>query len=252
MKMRLELEQENARIEGELCSIRQQLLDKETALRQKDAVISQKDVAIHHKDTFIEELKEALILARNRKFAATSESMRGLQDELFVFNESEQDQDMQDLVAESDADEAEQTDQADDLIDVPAHQRKRGGRRPLPEDLPRLDVVHDLSDAEKACPHDGHALREIADKISEQLDIIPMQIQVLRHIRKQYACPCCEGHLKTASSRNNRSRKARRVVVCWPILLLPSMLIVCRCIVKARFSAALVLRWIGQRSLIGW
>ena len=188
MKTRLELEQENARIEGELSTIRQQLLDKETALRQKD--------------TFIEELKEALILARNRKFAATSESFRGLQDELFVFDEPEQDAEL-----EMDSSSSDSTD--DDLIDVPAHQRKRGGRKPLPEDLPRIDMVHDLSDAEKVCPHDGHALREIADKISEQLDIIPMQIQVIRHIRKQYVCPCCEGYLKTASKPKQPIEKSQ-------------------------------------------
>jgi len=178
MKTRLELEQENARIEGELSSIRQQLLDKETALRQKD--------------TFIEELKEALILARNRKFAAASESMRSLQDELFVFNEPEQES------AVSNTESADTDSQDKELVAVPAHQRRRRGRKLLPEDLPRIDVIHDLTDDEKVCPHDGHTLREIADKVSEQLDIVPMQIQVIRHIRKQYACPCCDGYLKTA------------------------------------------------------
>ncbi len=29
----------------------------------------------------------------------------------------------------------------------------------------------------------------IGETISEQLDIVPMQIRVLRHIRKRYACP---------------------------------------------------------------
>jgi len=200
MKTRSELEQENARIEGELSSIRQQLLDKETALEQKD-------VTIHRKDTFIQQLKEALILARNRQFAAASESMRGLQDELFVFDEPEQEAESTDAELEMDSASSDSTD--DDLIDVPAHQRKRGGRKPLPEDLPRIDVIHDLSDAEKVCPHEGHALLEIADKISEQLDIIPMQIQVIRHIRKQYACPCCEGYLKTATKPKQPIEKSQ-------------------------------------------
>ncbi len=203
MKTRLELEQENARIEGELSSIRQQLLDKETTLRRKDAAISQHEITIHQKDTFIEELKEALILARNRKFAATSESMRGLQDEIFLFNESEQVQTI------SNADTDDSADQNNELITVPAHQKRRGGRRPLPEDLPRLTVIHDLSDEEKVCPHDGYALREIAEKVSEQLDVIPMQIQVIRHIRKQYACPCCDGYLKTASKPKQPIEKSQ-------------------------------------------
>ncbi|MFT5562345.1 MAG: transposase [Litorivivens sp.] len=82
---------------------------------------------------------------------------------------------------------------------MPAHERKRTGRKPLPEDLPRVDVIHDLADADKVCPHDGTALKLIGEKTSEQLDIIPMQIQVIRHVRKQYACSCCDGYLKTAT-----------------------------------------------------
>jgi len=200
MKTRLELEQENARIAGELSSIRQQLLDQESILIEKETALHHKDLTIDQKDAFIEELKEALILTRNRQFAAASESLRGLQGEIFLFNESEQDQDQEDSTAVIEASEvgSDSTDSDEDLITVPAHQRRRNGRKPLPEDLPRLNVVHDLSDTDKVCPHDGHAMREIGPKVSEQLDIIPMQIQVIRHIRKQYACPCCEGYLKTA------------------------------------------------------
>lgn len=35
-------------------------------------------------------------------------------------------------------------------------------------------------------------------EVSEQLDIIPAKIQVLRHIRVKYACPCCQGSVKIA------------------------------------------------------
>ena len=41
-------------------------------------------------------------------------------------------------------------------------------------------------------------LERFAEVVSEQLDIIPMQVRVLRHIRGKYRCPCCEGHLRTA------------------------------------------------------
>jgi len=74
-------------------------------------------------------------------------------------------------------------------------------------------VVHDLSEADKVCPHDGHALKEIGEKTSEQLDIVPMQIQVIRHIRKQYACPCCDkqgkSYLKTASKPKQAIEKSQ-------------------------------------------
>ena len=42
----------------------------------------------------------------------------------------------------------------------------------------------------------------------EQLEIIPAQIKVLRHIRKKYACPCCKQHLKTASKPKQTIEKS--------------------------------------------
>ena len=48
------------------------------------------------------------------------------------------------------------------------------------------------------CPHDGAALREIGVEASEQLDIIPQQVRVIRHERVKYACPCCDGALRLA------------------------------------------------------
>lgn len=124
---------------------------------------------------------------------------RSSQNELF--NESE-------LEADEPSTE-EQTCNDDRTITVPTHTRKRGGRKPLPESLPRIETVHDLRDADKICPHDGSTLKLIGDKTSEQLDIIPMQVQVIRHVRKQYACPCCEGYLKTATKPKQPIEKSQ-------------------------------------------
>lgn len=71
------------------------------------------------------------------------------------------------------------------------------GRKSLPPELPRVEIIHDLPADQKHCP-EGHALKEIGSEISEQLDIIPAKVQVLRHIRKKYACPCCQAGVKTA------------------------------------------------------
>ncbi len=77
-------------------------------------------------------------------------------------------------------------------IQVPAHRRRKPGRRPLPEELPRVEIVHDLDEAEKTCGC-GSELSRIGEEVSEQLDIIPAQVRVLRHIRPKYACKNCEG-----------------------------------------------------------
>ena len=82
-------------------------------------------------------------------------------------------------------------------LTISPHTRMKPGRKPLPDNLPRIDVIHELDESERVCPHDGQRLNEIGEVTSEQLDIIPAKIQVLRHIRKKYACTCGQG-IKTA------------------------------------------------------
>jgi transposase len=81
---------------------------------------------------------------------------------------------------------------------VPAHSRKKPGRKKLPESLPRVDIVHDISEKEKACGCGG-TLECIGQDVSEKLDITPAVIKVIRHIRPKYACKHCEG-LETAGA----------------------------------------------------
>ena len=85
-------------------------------------------------------------------------------------------------------DEEEETEE----VHIPGHTRKKRGRKPLPEELPRVEEVHDIDDADKVCAC-GCELKRIGEEVSEQLDIIPATIQVIRHIRPKYACPACEG-----------------------------------------------------------
>ncbi len=126
-------------------------------------------------------LQEQLNLAIAKRYAASSEKISA--DQLRLFDEAEAD-----VNAEQD-DDAETND--NDTIAVDAHTRTtKRGRKPLPDVLPRLDIIHELNEADRICEHDGAVLTEIGDVISEQLDIIPAKIQVLRHIRKKYACAC--------------------------------------------------------------
>jgi len=69
--------------------------------------------------------------------------------------------------------------------------KAQGGRKPLPKDLPRKDVIHDISEDQKTCKC-GHELHHIGEEVSEQLDVIPAQLQVTRHRRLKYGCKSCE------------------------------------------------------------
>jgi len=77
-------------------------------------------------------------------------------------------------------------------LTVPEHTRRRPKRKPLPEDLPRVEVIHDIDEDQKICTC-GVQLSRIGEEVSEKLDIIPAKIQVIRHIRYKYACKNCEG-----------------------------------------------------------
>jgi len=122
-------------------------------------------------------LQEQLNLAIARRYAASSEKLSP--DQIRLFDEAEGDAAIPPAAAAE-----------DDTVTVPAHRRKKGGRRPLPDSLPRVDVIHELPPDQRHCPHDGRVLAEINQVVSEQLDIVPAQIRVIRHIRKQYACTC--------------------------------------------------------------
>ena len=61
---------------------------------------------------------------------------------------------------------------------------------------------------EKFCPHDNTALNCIGKEVSEQLDIIPAKITVLRHLRKKYACRYCKQYLITAPKPSQPIEKA--------------------------------------------
>lgn len=86
----------------------------------------------------------------------------------------------------------------EEVVEVPAHTRQKSGRKKLPAELPRIDVVHDIAEEEKVCECGAH-LNKIGEDVSEKLDIIPAIIQVIRNIRPKYACKQCEG-LETAGA----------------------------------------------------
>ncbi|HEC73704.1 MAG TPA: IS66 family transposase, partial [Methylophaga aminisulfidivorans] len=134
----------------------------------------------------IHQLKEMVHSLTHRQFGTSSEKNP---DQRQLFDEAEND-------AATDNEESALDDS--EAISVPAHQRKKQKRVSIPDWIEREEIIHDLPESEKVCPHDGSTLKCIGEETHEQLDIIPAQIKALRHIRKKYACPCCEGYLVTA------------------------------------------------------
>ncbi|WP_435867836.1 IS66 family transposase [Alcaligenes faecalis] len=124
---------------------------------------------------FLEESR----LARHKMFGASSEAHLG---QGLLFNEAEA------LAAPDLGDDADQDTETDNHDAGRARSSGRGKRRPLPPQLPRVDIVIDVPEAQRLCACGKHIVK-IGEEVSEQLNIIPMQVQVLRTVRPRYACP---------------------------------------------------------------
>jgi transposase len=81
-------------------------------------------------------------------------------------------------------------------VTVAAHERKKTGRKPFPANLERNEILHVLSDEERACPACGSLRPEIGEERTEELRLIPAKAVVDVHVMKKYGpCPCkaCQG-----------------------------------------------------------
>ena len=135
---------------------------------------------------YVIRMLEQAILARRRMFGASSEQQTA-QSRLFdeaevLVQASTESQDTAPQVAQSSV--VEESTPSEPSNAKPA----RGKRVALASGLPRVDVLHDVPESQRTCAC-GTPMVEIGQDISEQLDIVPMQVRVLRHIRKRYGCP---------------------------------------------------------------
>lgn len=141
-------------------------------------------IAAKEFETRLRELYEQIILMRRRMFGASSESAG----QLHLFDEAEV------LAATSS--------EAQYIAPLPALDKAqkpaRGKRSPLPPKLERVEIIHDVPESERTCAC-GTPMVLINRVVSEQLDIVPMQVRVLQHIRLVYGCKASEHAPVTAA-----------------------------------------------------
>ncbi|PBJ15295.1 Transposase C of IS166 homeodomain protein [Pseudomonas ogarae] len=113
---------------------------------------------------------------RDRLFGRKSEqTVEPNTPQLALFNEPESDP----LLAVEDVEE-----------EVVAPTKHRGKRKPLSVELPRIEVIHELPEHERTCAC-GCRKHAVGEETSEQLDIVPMPIRVIKHIHKVHAAGTC-------------------------------------------------------------
>jgi len=155
----------------ELLTLREEVSELKSLLQKNTLTIESKDIEI-------DRLEMELRLLRQKLYGPKSERMvlDDAEVQQHLFNEAE----------------ATAKEEATEEIQIVQYKRKKGGRRPLPDNLPRIEEVHDIPEDEKVCQC-GCRLSRIGEEVTEELDIVPRQYRVIKHIRPKYACRQCEG-----------------------------------------------------------
>jgi len=143
-------------------------------LSMRDAEIARQSAELLARDLLIEKLKLQLANLRRQRFGAKSEALDKIIDQLEL------------ALVEAEA-AAEQHDC--EPLSVEADAKGQPTRKPLPEHLPREDVV--LHPGE-TCEQCGGALRHLGEDVSETLEYVPGRIKVTRTVRPKLSCRCCE------------------------------------------------------------
>jgi transposase len=136
-------------------------------------------------------LEEALRVLKANTYGPSRERLSVAVGQVELFNEIEATLDITEAVG-----------MEPELKATPLREEKPAGGKPgrtkLAAHLPRVEIRHELSAAERQCGCGG-VLAEIGADVSEQIDYVPAKVQVLRHVRVKYACPGCEQCVKTAA-----------------------------------------------------
>ena len=133
----------------------------------------------------VEKLKEQVALLLAQIYGKTSEKRR-------LSLEGSGQTNFFDLIDNSLSAEEPQIDTISEAVEVPAHSRKKAGRKPLPDHLPRIEVIHDIPEAEKVCGC-GSEMSCFGQEATEQLKYTPAKLEVIRNVRLKYVCKSCEG-----------------------------------------------------------
>jgi transposase len=133
--------------------------------------------------------EEQFHLSRHKQFGASSE--RSVKEQRNLFNEAEA------IAEDGPAEEV--------LRQTIAYERRKPGRRPIPQDLPMERIEYRLPEDEQICPICDGPMHEMSEQCRHEVKLIPAQVRIVQHARIVYGCRDCEKNgievpIKTASA----------------------------------------------------
>ena len=135
---------------------------------------------IQHLEAKVNWFEEQFKLARHRQFGSSSEKTSNLTQSELVFNESEATLDSAPEVVES------------QTITYTRKPKSEGRREEVLKDLPVETIEYRLPEDEQVCAQCGGPMHEMSTETREEIEIIPAQVKVKRHVRYVYGCRHCD------------------------------------------------------------
>jgi transposase len=151
-------------------------------LLERDKRISKLETLTQKLTERVQRFEEVLNLAQHKRFSPSSETYEG---DGQVFNEAEQ-------VTETEPEEVVNTDAPtlETTVETPIKAPAKPRRPRITPELPRIEVLHDIDT--KTCTCCGNELHRMGEEVSEQIEFIPAEIRVIKHVRPKYSCRTCE------------------------------------------------------------
>jgi transposase len=141
----------------------------------------------------IEEKADKAIRSWENRYASLEEQYKLLLLQKFGRkSEKELQEEKQQLLFDSEESTPAEQDTEESTTAIKAYQRKKPGRKPIDESIPREEVIVDIPEEDKQCAC-GHVLTRIGEETSEKLHVIPPKMWVERIVRPKYGCKACEG-----------------------------------------------------------
>ena len=163
-------------------TLRALVVEKLQIIADHEQVIARHERTITEREARIGVLTAEIARLRRVQFAARSEKMDPAQRELY-------EETMAADIAAVEA-ELEALQSCASSPQTTARPRLSPKRRPLPEDLERIETRHEPASC--ACGQCGGALVPIGEHVSEKLSCKPLTFFVRRDVYPQYACRACE------------------------------------------------------------
>jgi transposase len=151
-------------------------MDAASEIADLRAKLAEREAELATAHLLIEQYKAQLHKLRRMKFGQSSEALDAQIHQLELRLE--------------DLEEGEAAAKAPTSSSRPRPERRQPVRRPLPEHLPREEVIHPAGDVCPGCG--GTHFSKLGEDVTDVLDKIPARLKVVRHIRPKLSCRACE------------------------------------------------------------